>query len=95
MARPKFIDWAAAQKEYITDRQLTYAGISKKYGVSRTVVGQRALAEGWKESRKSIIKKTITSVEGELIENNAHINTTQQIYQHADTGTRFYGIRKI
>lgn len=74
MAAPKKIDWAAAQKDYIEDRQLTYADISKKYGVSKTVVGQRALAEGWKKTRKGIIKKTITSVEGELIENNAHIN---------------------
>jgi hypothetical protein len=74
MARPKKIDWAAAQKDYIQDTTLTYADISKKYGVSRTVVGQRALAEGWKKTRKGITKKTIQAVEGEIIDRNNHIN---------------------
>lgn len=74
MARPKKIDWASAQKDYIEDITLTYEDIAKKYGVSRTVVGQRAKAEGWRKYRKSITKKTIQAVEGELIDRNTHIN---------------------
>ena len=74
MAAPKKIDWAAAQKEYIEDRRLTYADISKKYGVSKTVVGQRAKTEGWIQYRNSITKKTIQAVEGELVDRNTRIN---------------------
>jgi uncharacterized protein YjcR len=74
MARPKKIDWASAQKDYIQNTTLTYADIAKKYGVSENVVGQRAKAEGWIQYRKSIQKKTIQAVEGEIIDRNSHIN---------------------
>src|ERR1700685_322403 len=74
MAAPKTINWAAAQKEYNEDRQLTYADISKKYGVSKTVVGRRAKTEGWIQYRNSITKKTIQAVEGELVDRNTRIN---------------------
>ncbi len=74
MARPKKIDWASAQKDYIEDTTLTYADIAEKYGVSKNVVGLRAKAEGWIKYRKSIEKKTIQAVEGELIDRNSHIN---------------------
>ena len=74
MAAPKKIDWASARKEYIENRQLTYRDISEKYGVSETVVGLRAGKEDWRKSRKSIIKKTINRVEGEIVENNARLN---------------------
>lgn len=74
MARPKKIDWAAAQSDYIQDITLTYTDIAKKYGVSKIVVGQRAKAEGWIKYRKSIEKKTVQAVEGEIIDRNTHIN---------------------
>jgi len=74
MAAPKKIDWASAQKDYIQDRTLTYANIAEKYGVSKTVVGQRAANEGWKKTRSGIIKKTISSVEGEIVDRNTRIN---------------------
>jgi len=74
MAAPKKIDWGSAQRDYIQDRTLTYADIAEKYGVSKTVVGQRAANEGWRKTRSGIIKKTISSVEGEVIDRNTRIN---------------------
>jgi uncharacterized protein YjcR len=47
MARPKKINWASTQSDYIQDTTLTHEDIAKKYGVSENVVGQRAKAEGW------------------------------------------------
>jgi hypothetical protein len=74
MAAPKGIDWLSARKDYIENRKLSYSDISKKYGVSRTVVGQRAKAEDWKMSRKSIDDKVIVKVEGEIVDRNTEIN---------------------
>jgi len=74
MAAPKTIDWLSARKEYIENRKLSYTDISEKYGVSRTVVGQRAKIEGWIQSRINIDDKTILKVESKLVNRNGEIN---------------------
>ena len=74
MAAPKMVDWVSARKDYLEDRSLSYTDIANKYGVSRTVVGERAKAEGWTDARRSIDEKSIKRVEAEIVDRNAEVN---------------------
>lgn len=54
MAAPAKIDWAEAQKDYLTDATMSYKDIAEKYGVSSTSVENHARGQGWVELRNKL-----------------------------------------
>lgn len=55
MARPKKIDWVAAEHEYITTK-MSYADIAKKYSVSCRLVNTYGAEHSWFKKRKEYLK---------------------------------------
>lgn len=51
------IDWVAARHYYLGDATVSYADISKKFGVASTTVEKRGKAEGWVQLRNEIGEK--------------------------------------
>lgn len=56
MARPKKIDWVAAEHDYITTK-MSYADIAKKYSVSCRLVNTYGAEHSWFKKRKEYLKK--------------------------------------
>ena len=54
MARPKKIDWVAAEHEYITTK-MSYADIAKKYSVSCRLVNTYGAEHSWFKKRKEYL----------------------------------------
>lgn len=48
------IDWTAAKKDYLTDPQLSYEDIAKKYKVSTKTIAIKAGKEDWVNKRKEL-----------------------------------------
>ena len=59
------MNWNEIKKEYISDQSMSYRKLSEKYGVSRTVIGDRAKKEGWVSLRREVAERA----EAKLIEN--------------------------
>ena len=53
------IDWEKIRTEYVTT-STSYCKLSEKHGVSFSVIGERARAEGWAEQRTQHRNKTYT-----------------------------------
>ncbi len=54
MARPKKIDWVAAENDYITTK-MSYADIAKKYSVSCRLVNTYGAEHSWFKKRKEYL----------------------------------------
>lgn len=53
-------EWNAIKKEYITDETTSYAKLSKKYGISKTMICKKSTAEGWVNERERYLKKCLS-----------------------------------
>ena len=51
---PRNIDWYEVRKAYLTDNNLTYEDLAKTYKVSKTTIGNKALAENWTQLRQDL-----------------------------------------
>lgn len=68
------IDWNLAKKDYVSDPRVTIQDISEKYGVSRKVVGEHSVKEGWTAARQSVVKKADEKTIANLSEDLAKVN---------------------
>lgn len=81
---PKNIDWYEARKEYLGDSTLSLDDIAKKYGVSKTAVGNRAKAEDWTSLRQDLYERAFTKFTEKLLDekssaNNRHLTHWQNL----------------
>ena len=60
------VDWKAIKTEYITNESSSYTKLSKKYGISRSTIANRAGRECWATQKEryqnDVVTKTIASV---------------------------------
>ena len=80
----KNIDWYEARKEYLGDSTLSYEDIAKKYGVSKTAVGNRAKAEDWTTLRQDLYERAFSKFTEKLLDekssaNNRHLTHWQNL----------------
>ena len=64
MARPKKIDWVAAEHEYITTK-MSYADIAKKYSVSCRLVNTYGAEHSWFKKRKEYLNNVSVKLAAE------------------------------
>lgn len=80
----KNIDWYSARKDYLENNTLSYEDIAKKYGVSKTAVGNRAKAEDWTALRQDLYEKAFSKFTEKLLDekssaNNRHLTHWQNL----------------
>lgn len=81
---PKNIDWYEARKLYLSDNTLSYEDIAKKFGTSKTAVGNRAKAEDWTNLRQDLHEKAFSAFTEKLLDekssaNNRHLTHWQNL----------------
>lgn len=81
---PKNIDWYSARKDYLSDNTLSFEDIAKKYGTSKTAVGNRAKAEDWTNLRQDLYEKAFSAFTEKLLDtkssaNNRHLTHWQNL----------------
>jgi len=81
---PKNIDWYEARKDYLGDSTLSFEDIAKKYGTSKTAVGNRAKAEDWTNLRQDLYERAFTKFTEKLLDekssaNNRHLTHWQNL----------------
>ncbi|MBK9388580.1 MAG: hypothetical protein IPN34_27525 [Planctomycetes bacterium] len=81
---PKNVDWYSARKDYLGDSTLSLDDIAKKYGVSKTAVGNRAKAEDWTNLRQDLYERAFTKFTEKLLDekssaNNRHLTHWQNL----------------
>lgn len=81
---PKNIDWYSARKDYLGDSTLSFEDIAKKYGTSKTAVGNRAKAEDWTNLRQDLYERAFTKFTEKLLDekssaNNRHLTHWQNL----------------
>lgn len=81
---PKNVDWYSARKDYLWDSTLSLDDIAKKYGVSKTAVGNRAKAEDWTNLRQDLYERAFTKFTEKLLDekssaNNRHLTHWQNL----------------
>jgi hypothetical protein len=81
---PKNIDWYEARKDYLSDNTLSFEDIAKKYGTSKTAVGNRAKAEDWTNLRQDLYEKAFSAFSEKLLDekssaNNRHLTHWQNL----------------
>ena len=81
---PKNIDWYEARKLYLSDNTLSYDDIAKKFGTSKTAVGNRAKAEDWTNLRQDLHEKAFSAFTEKLLDekssaNNRHLTHWQNL----------------
>jgi hypothetical protein len=81
---PKNIDWYEARKLYLSDNTLSYDDIAKKFGTSKTAVGNRAKAEDWTNLRQDLHEKAFSKFTEKLLDekssaNNRHLTHWQNL----------------
>lgn len=81
---PKNIDWYELRKEYLADSSITYELLAKKYKVSKTTIGNKALSENWTELRQDLNEKAFTKFTEKLLDtkssaNSRHLNHWQNL----------------
>lgn len=86
---PKNIDWYEARKLYLTDSSLSYEDIAKKFGTSKTAVGNRAKAEDWTNLRQDLNEKAFNVFTEKLLDtkssaNNRHLTQWQNLQSLAN-----------
>ncbi len=81
MAKPKKIDWVAAENDYVTTR-MSYADIAKKYSVSGRLVNTYGSEHNWVEKRKEYLKNVSAKLQ-EKSENKA-VNKLLRLQNCAD-----------
>ncbi len=69
------MNWGEIKKEYISDQSMSYRKLSEKYGVSRTVIGDRAKKEGWSALRKAATERAEAKLLENVSEKNAKIDS--------------------
>lgn len=74
-------DWQAIKTEYITT-QTSYRKLAQKYGVTYSVIGEKARAEGWVEQREQYRNNTITKTLDKISRQEA--NRAAKIHSVAD-----------
>lgn len=72
---PKNVDWYAARKLYLTDNEVSYDDIAKKFGVSKTAVGNRAAAEDWTKLRQDLNEKAFDQFTAKLLDDKSQAQT--------------------
>lgn len=81
---PKNIDWYEARKDYLSDNTLSFEDIAKKYGTSKTAVGNRAKSEDWTNLRQDLHERAFNVFTEKLLDekskaNNRHLNHWQNL----------------
>ncbi len=72
---PRNIDWYEVRKEYLQDSSITYELLAKKYKVSKTTIGNKALAENWTELRQDLNEKAFTKFTEKLLDTKSSANS--------------------
>ena len=65
------MDWNAIKTEYITDEASSYTKLSKKYGISRSTIANRAGREGWANEKERYRNEVVTKTVEKIINANA------------------------
>jgi hypothetical protein len=81
---PKNIDWYSARKDYLGDSTLSFEDIAKKYGTSKTAVGNRAKPEDWTNLRQDLYERAFTKFTEKLLDekssaNNRHLTALAEL----------------
>lgn len=82
MARPKKIDWVAAEHDYITTK-MSYADIAKKYSVSGRLVNTYGSGHNWVQKRQEYLKNVSAKLAAKS-EDNA-VNKLLRLSKVADS----------
>ncbi|MBP3410082.1 MAG: hypothetical protein J6M10_03705 [Clostridia bacterium] len=75
------IDWAEAKTAYITGEE-SYAALSARLGVSRSVLTKTATAQKWPKLRKDYREKTVTKAVQKA--SRAHARKLAKVYEASD-----------
>jgi len=65
---PRNIDWYEVRKAYLTDNNLTYEDLAKTYRVSKTTIGNKALAENWTQLRQDLNEQAFSDFTQKLLD---------------------------
>ncbi len=72
-------DWKKVKTEYITDEASSYTRLSKKYGISRSTIANRAGREGWAGEKEryqdELVTKTLSKMSNDSVRKAARIQT--------------------
>lgn len=74
-------DWQKIKTEYITT-DTSYRKLGEKYGVTYSVIGERARTEGWVEQREQFRNKTLTKCVNAI--SNKQVDRTANLISVAD-----------
>lgn len=74
-------DWQKIKTEYITT-DTSYRKLGEKYGVTYSVIGERARTEGWVEQREQFRNKTLTKSVNAI--SNKQVDRTANLISVAD-----------
>lgn len=74
-------DWQKIKTEYITT-DTSYRKLGEKYGVTYSVIGERARTEGWVEQRERFRNKTLTKCVNAI--SNKQVDRTANLISVAD-----------
>lgn len=77
---PRGIDWYQLRKEYLSDNTVTYADLAKKYKVSKTTIGNRAIKEKWTELRQDLNESAYNEFKQNLLDEKS--NAQSRHLQH-------------
>lgn len=66
------VDWFEARKLYLSEGEITYEKIAKKFGVSTTAVFNRAKAEKWIELKADLNEKAFNAFTEKLLDTKSN-----------------------
>ena len=80
----KNIDWYAVRKDYLQDNTLSYSDLSKKYGVSKSMIGKVATEQEWTTLRQDLNERAFSEFTEKLLDvkssaNNRHLTHCQNL----------------
>ena len=80
----KNIDWYAVRKDYLQDNTLSYSDLSKKYGVSKSMIGKVATEQEWTTLRQDLNERAFSEFTEKLLDvkssaNNRHLTHWQNL----------------
>lgn len=71
------IDWAKARDTYVIDATVSYADISRQFGVALNTVKLRGANEGWPELRQTLAEKAYEDFQQKMLDEKSSIQVEQ------------------